>query len=284
MPAQLPPLPEGRTSGFPYSLLWEEFAQIWEDLGDRPGQEEAYESLLTKAAECDISLDEEPSASAIRAAVQPLELSTQAEEELVGKLYRLAAAYRIPRLKKALGQDAAATKSHLNELASAAAKFADLLDDTPLDQEVLLGLLRSHVDPAAEMPLFHLKAMAREAQTLAATAEMMAKEIPQMPRGATTDILKARLMEAATRLIGSSASDYLEYRQADSAGRNPRPTSNSARVLFAYLKLVDPSLTNTTIVRLLKGHDYGLKRVTRRELEGPPKAWPHHVARKKLTR
>jgi hypothetical protein len=92
-------------------------------------------------------------------------------------------------------------------------------------------------------------------------------------------------MEAATKAIGGSAADYLEVLQADTEGRNPRPKSTSARVLFDYLRLVEPALTNATIVRLFAGHNYGPKQVTMKQLESlPPKSWPSHVARKKLTR
>lgn len=285
MPSQLPPRPEGRTSGFPYSILWEEFAQIWEELDRRRDAEGTYETLLAKAVPLKLCLSSEPSRAAIKDAIKPLELAPAAAEELGAKLYRVAAAYRIPQLKKALGLGAGASKTHLAKLAAAAGKLADLLEGTPLEQEVLLGLLRSHVDPDAEKPLFNFKELMRETSNLAAAATMIADEIPQMPRGTTANILQACLMEAATRAIGKSAEGYLEVLQADTAGRNPRPKSTSARVLFAYLNLVDPSMTKTTMVRLFAGHNYGPELVTMEEIMGlPPKQWPRHVARSKLTR
>jgi hypothetical protein len=170
-------------------------------------------------------------------------------------------------------------------VAAAAAKLAGLLESTPLEQEVVLGLLRKHVDPKSQQPLFNFKSLINEISKLAAAAKMVADEMPQMPRGTSANILHARLMEAATRAIGESASDYLEVLQADSIGRNPRPKSTSAHVLFAYLKLVEPSMTGTKMVRLCAGHNCGPKPVTIEELENlPPKSWPHHVARRKLTR
>lgn len=285
MPSQLPPPPEGLTSGFPYSILWEEFAHIWDELDQRRDPEEAYEALLAKAVPLKLSLSREPSRAAIQDIIQPLELAPAAAEELGAKLYRIAAAYRIPRLKNALGLGAAATKIQLAKLAAAADGLANRLEGTPLEQEVILGLLRSHVDPDSEKPLFNFSELIRETRKLAAAATMMADEIPQMPRGTTANILQARLMEAATRAIGYSAEGYLEVLQADTAGRNPRPKNTSARVLFAYLNLVDPSMTKTTIVRLFAGLSYGPEFVTWEQIMAlPPKRWPRHDARRKLTR
>jgi hypothetical protein len=285
MSSQLPPPPEGRISGFPYSILWEEFAQIWEELDRRRDPEEQYEALIAKAAPLELCLTREPSRLAIQEIIQPLELPDAAAEHLAAELYRIAAAYRIPQLKKALGLGATATKSHLAKVAAAAAKLAGLLESTPLEQEVVIGLLRKHVDPKSQKPLFNFKELINETSKLASAATMIVDEIPQMPRGTSANILKARLMEAVTRAIGESAAEYLEVLQADAAGRNPRPKSRSAHVLFAYLKLVEPALTNTAIVRLFAGHNCGPKLVTIEEIEDlPPKSWPHHVARRKLTR
>jgi hypothetical protein len=285
MSSQLPPRPEGRNSGFPYSILWEEFAQICEELGQQGNPEKLYEALLPKAAPLAVAFDREPSRMAIRETIQPLELSEAAAEQLTRELYRIAAAYRIPQLKKALGLGASATKSHLTKMAAAAAKLSNLLENTPLEQEVVLGLLRGHIDPDIKVPLFDFKDLVNEISKLAAAATLMADEIPQMPRGTSANILQARLIEAATQVIGESAADYLEVLQANTEGRNPRPKSTSARVLFAYLKLVEPAFTNATIVRLFSGHNYGPKEITMKQLESlPPESWPHHVARKKLTR
>ena len=285
MSSQLPPRPEGRTSGFPYSILWEEFAQIWEELDRRRDPEGIYEALLAKAVPLELGRSREPSRKAIKDTIKPLKLAPAAAEDLEAKLYRIAAAYRIPQLKKALGLGAGASKTHLAKLAAAARKLASLLEGTPLEQEVILGLLRSHVDPDAKKPLFNFKELMRETSKLAAAATMIADEIPQMPRGTTANILQARLMEAASRAIGESAEGYLEVLQADTAGRNPRPKSTSARVLFAYLNLVDPSMTKATMVRLFAGHNYGPELVTMEQIMGlPPKRWPRHDARRKLTR
>lgn len=285
MSLQLPPRPEGRESGFPYSILWEEFAQIWEALDKQRDPEREYEALLARALPLEVCLATEPSPSAIAEALNPLELAPAAVEELTAKLYRIAAAYRIPLLKKALGLGAAETKAHLQQVAKAAAKFAKLLERTSLEQEVVLGLLRRHVDREAEMLLFSFKNIIKEARDLAAAAAMMADEAPQMPRGTSANILQARLMEAATRAIGESSADFLEVRQADTAGRNPRAKSRSAKVLFAYLDLVEPSMSDTTKVRLFAGHNCGSQSVSMEELKGlPPTRWPLHDARKRLTR
>lgn len=285
MPSQLPPRPEGHTTGFPYSILWEEFAQIWERLEERSGLEEAYEALLAKAVPLKLCLTTEPSRAAIKQTIQPLKLSSPAADELEARLYRIAAAYRIPHLKIELGIGAAASKAHLAKLSAAAARFAKLLASTPVEQEVVLGLVRGHVDPDAERPPFNFKDLLREASNLSGAATMMAEEIPQLPRGTSVDVLQARLMEAATRAIGLSAADELKVLQADGAGRNPRPKSTSARVLFAYLNLVDPGMTDTAKVRLFAGHNYGPKSVSIEELKAhPPKSWPLHDSRKKLTR
>jgi hypothetical protein len=285
MSSQLPPRPQGRISGFPYSILWEEFAQIWEALDQRRDPEAPYEALLAKAAPLKLCLATEPSRAAIQETIQPLELLEADSERLAGKLYRIAAAYRTPQLKKALGLGATATKSHLAAVAAAAAKLATLLESTPLELEVVLGLVRKHVDSDSDQPLFHFKDLINEATNLGAAASMVADEMPQMPRGTSANILQARLMEAATRAIGESAADCLEVLQADTAGRNPRPKSKSAHVLFAFLKLVEPSMTKTTMVRLFAGHNCGPTRVTMKQLTDlPPKSWPNHVARNKLTR
>lgn len=285
MPLQLPPRPEGRTSGFPYAILWEEFAQIWEALDERGDPERKYEALLTNAQEHDVCLAKEPSRDAIRDTLKPLDLPPAAVDELAAKLYRIAAAYRIPRLKKALGLGPVETKAHLRQLAKTAAKLANLLERTSLEQEVVLGLLRAHIDPKAASPLFNFEAIVEEARCLAAVATMMAEETPQMPRGTSANILQARLMEAATRAIGKFASDFLEVLQADTAGRNPRPKSTSAKVLFAYLNLVEPAMSDTTKVRLFTDHNCGPRFVSLEELKGPsPTRWPLHGARQRLTR
>lgn len=242
-----------------------------------------YEALLATAAPLQHCLSKEPSRTAIQATIQPLELSPVAAEELVAELYRIAAAYRIPQLRKELGLGAGESKKHLARLSGAAAKLAEMLESTSLEQEAVLGLLRRYVDPEAEKPLFNFKGLVKEISSLAAAARMMADEIPQMPRGTSANILQARLMEAATRAIGNASADFLEVLQSDSTGRNPRPKSTSARVLFAYLKLVDPLMTKTTMVRLFVDHNCGPRWV--KNLEAlPPKRWRHHDARKKLTR
>lgn len=285
MTSQLPPPPEGHTSGFPYSILWEEFAQIWEDLDKARDPETAYEALLARAVPLKLCLSREPSRAAIEGIIKSLDLAPAAAEELVATLYRIAAAYRIPQLKKGLGLGPGASKVHLAKLAAAANKLAHLLEVTPLEQEVILGLLRVDVDPGAEKPIFDFRELIRESGRLAAAARMMADEIPQLPRGTSANILQARLMEASTRAIGESATDYLEVLQADTAGRNPRAKSTSAHVLFAYLNLVDPSMTKATIVRLFAGHNCGPKLVTTDQIMAlPPKRWPHHDSRRKLTR
>jgi hypothetical protein len=265
--------------------LWEEFAQIWEELDRARNPEEIYEALLAKAGPLELGLAREPSREAIRDTIKPLELAPAAAEELEAKLYRIAAAYRIPVLKKALGLGAAATTSHLAKVAAAGAKLANLLESTPLEQEVILGLLRSHVDPDAEKPLFNFKELITETSKLAAAASMMANEIPRMPRGTSANILQARLMEASTNAMGEAAADFLEVLQADSAGRNPRPKSRSGRVLFAYLKLVEPRMTRATKVRLFLDHNRGPRPVTWEQLTAlPPRRWPLHETRQKLTR
>ena len=284
MSSQLPPPPKGRTSGFPYSILWEEFAQIWEPLEKAGELEGAYEALLAEAKARNLGLPREPSREAVRDTIRPLQLSTAAADELEARLYRIAAAYRIPRLKKALGLGAAASKKHLAKIAVASAELAELLKNTPLTHEVVLGLLRVRLDPA-QKPLFNFKALVKEAGDLARTAKLMADEIPLMSRGTSANILQARLMEAATRAIGEAAADFLEVLQADTAGRNPRPKSTSAGVLFAYLDLVDPGMTDATKVRLFAGHNCGPKFVSWEELEAlPRKRWPQHEARRKLSR
>jgi hypothetical protein len=200
-------------------------------------------------------------------------------------LYRIAAAYRIPQLKKELGLGAGASKKELARLSGAAAKLVERLESTSLELEVILGLLRGHVDPEAEKPLFNFKNLVKEIGSLAAVARMMADEIPQMPRGTSANILQARLMEAATRAIGEASADFIEVLQSDKAGRNPRPKSTSARVLFAYLGLVDPSMTRTTMARLFFDHNRGPRFVSLEELKTlPPKRWRHHDAHKRLTR
>ena len=284
MSAQLPPPPEGPTSGFPYSILWEEFAQIWERLDEARDVEGAYETLIAEAEPRKLGLRKEPSRDAIRDMITPLQLPAVAADELEAKLYRIAAAYRIPQLTKALGLGAAASKKHLARIAAASAALADLLENTPLTHEVVLGLLRKHVDPTQKL-LFNFKAIVKETGDLARTAKVMADEIPLMPRGTSANILRARLMEATTRTIGEAATDFLEVLQADTAGRKPRPKSTSAHVLFAYLDLVDPGMTDAAKVRLFAGHNCGPQFVSWKELEAlPPRRWPQHEARKKLMR
>ena len=285
MTSQLPPPPEGRITGFPYSLLWEEFAQIWEGLAQKRDTGATYEALLATAAPLQCCLPREPSREAIRDTIKPLGLPPAAAQQLCAELYRIASAYRIPQLKKELGLGAGASKKHLARLADASAKLVEMLESTTLEQEVVLGQLRRHVDPKAEKPLFNFKELVKELNSLGATAKMMADEIPQMPRGTSVNILRARLMEAATRAIGQASADFLEVVQTDSTGRKPRPKSTSAHVLFAYLNLVDPSMTNKTMVRLFLDHNCGPRRVSMEELKAlPPKRWRHHAAHKRLTR
>ena len=284
MSSQLPPPPEGRTSGFPYSILWEDFAHIWERLEDARDVEGAYETLLAEAAPRKLCLSAEPSRARIRSIIGPLELCPRAADELEAKLYRIAAAYRIPQLTNMLGFGATATKKQLKKIAAASEALAELLKGMPLEHEVVLGFLRAQVD-TTQQPLFHFKALVKELGDLTRAAQIMADEMPQMPRGTSANIIQARLMEAATRVIGNAAKAPFEVLQADSAGRNPRAKNTPAKVLFAYLDLVDPGMTDSTKVRLFLGHNHGPKFVTWKELqELPPEGWPFHEARKKLTR
>lgn len=285
MPSQLPPAPRGRTSGFPYAILWEEFAEIWERLDDRRDLEGTYETLLASAAARGLGVDREPGREAIKEIIRPLNLPPDSAAELEAKLYRIAAAYRIPQLKIEIGLGASATKSHLTKLATAAARFTKLLENTPVEQQFVLALLRKQVDPTTDKLLFNFEVLVKEVTNLTDAASAMAKEVPQMPRGKSVSVIRARLMDAATRAIGNSADDCLEVLQADSERRNPRPKSTSAKVLFAFLSLVDPKMTNAEKVRLFAGHNHGPKFVSIEEMKGPgPKRWPLHDAREKLTR
>lgn len=282
MTRQKPPKSEGKLTGFPYSHLWEEFGAIWESLDERREIEGKYEALLAECEARDGTDLSAPSLVKIASIVDEFDPDAGKRDELIGSLYRIAAAYWIPQLKRKLGRGAAATQKQLNQISRQAAKLADLLHQPDYDVEVLLDYVRlKAVDPAAKR-LLNFRALIEELQSLSASARVCAEEVPRMPRGTSTSILQVRLMEASTAAIGEAFhTNEIEVKQADSAGRRPRPGSKSAELLFAYLSLVEPAMTDTTKVRLFLGYSRAWISVTRKEIEAdiPPRKWRHRQPR-----
>lgn len=283
MARKLPPDSKGKHTGFPYAIFWEEFGEIWESLDNRPEVEGTYESLAAQLNSRGLNDRAYPNFDAVRSAVKPLGLECGAAEGLSSRLYRIAAAYLVPQLKIALGQGAAESARRVKRLARQANDLVSTLGETSMDLEVLLGIIRSQIDPSAT-PLFDFKSLVRELEALSASAVACADEIPRMPRGTSVSVLEARLMEAATQAIGEVSNIELEVRQADSAGRNPRPGSSSAEVLFRYLDLVEPTMTDTTKVRLFRKFSRAWISVSRKEVEAdiPPRKWRSRTGRREL--
>lgn len=284
MAQQKPPKSEGLLSGFPYSTLWEEFAEIWHSLGDRAETVGTYEILLGQRDAMTRLGATYPTAAAIMDLVQRLDLAPAKAKALSDRLYRIAAAFCLPRLRKELGIDPIAVRKRLTTLSRTAGEAAAQLQHVSVDQEIVLGLIRGLVVDRKATPLFDFKVLVRELRDLSASAQVCASEIPRMGRGTSISVMRARLMEAATAAIGEASSIEIEVRQADSAGRNPRAGSKSAEFLFKYLNLVDPGMTEATKVRLFLEFNRAWRSLTSQEMraEASPRRLHPRGAREKL--
>lgn len=288
MAKQKSPESNGQITGFPYASLWEEFGAIWQALGEREGVEGSYEKLL---AECRSKGRDVPT-SLCRGGIADLVDGAGADparhDELIDKLYRIAAAYLIPSLKIELGRGAAGTQERLEQISRGASKLADLLAEADYDLEVLLDYVRLGSVKDNEGRLFNFRQLIKELNELSESARLSAQEVPRMPRGSTFNILQARLMEAATAAIGDAFRHIeIEVRQSDSEGRNPRPASATGELLFRYLDLVDPKMTDRTKVRLFLEFSRSWVSVSLDDVENdrPPKNYlRRHFGRQNLDR
>lgn len=251
MAKQKPPESNGLITGFPYGNLWEEFDATRQTLGEREGVVGSYEKLLAECRSKGRDVPASPCRSDIADLVDEAGADPARRDELIEKLYRIAAAYLIPSLKIELGRGAAGTQKRLEQIASRASKLAELLAEPDYDLEVLLDYVRLGSVNNNAGRLFNFRQLIKELNELSESARLSAQEVPRMPRGSTFDILQARLMEAATAAIGDAFRHIeIEVKQSDSEGRNPRPASVTGELLFRYLDLVDPKMTDRTKVRL----------------------------------
>ncbi|WP_423140816.1 hypothetical protein ACOYW6_08060 [Parablastomonas sp. CN1-191] len=251
MAEQKPPKSEGEITGFPYATLWEEFGAIWQTLGAREGVEGSYEKLLAECGSKGRDLPAGPSRHDIADLVEHTPAAPAKRDELIDKLYRIAAAYLIPTLKIQLGRGAADTQTRLNQISTSASKLAALLAEPEYDLEVLLDFVRLGSVNAEAGRLFNFRDLIAELEELSESARVSAREVPRMSRGSTTDLLRIRLMEAATAAIGDAFPGIeIEVKQSDTERRNPRPASVTGELLFRYLGLVDPKMRDRAKVRL----------------------------------
>ncbi len=243
----------GDVSRFPYSVLWQEFGELWEGLGRTDASAAKFEKLLADCAAAGQVMPVAVTAAAISDLLTPLKLAPAEHQQLVDTLYGLAAEYLIPKVRQALRQSPAQVERRLNQLARKATVFADALEGIDIDIEVVLGLLRSTVENSAtsKPPIFHFRQLVTEARTLANAAALMSDELPRHAQGTSVDLLATRWVQASLRAIEFSGRLRIEILQADGAGRNPRPKGGPAEVLFDYLRLVEPGMPDATKVRLI---------------------------------
>lgn len=285
MAKQKPPKPAGKISGFPYSILWEEFGEIWDNLEPKNDTVSRYEALITWRVEQGQVGRPFPSRDDISRIVSVLELKAPVSEELVERLYGIAAAYCLPRIKAKLGLGARATAKRLSKVSRLASQLVEVLVDTDTEIEIIMELVRCTVVDPGEKPQFNLLNLTQELRSLASSSRVCASEIPNLPRGKSINVMQARLMQAATRVIGEASKIELEVKQFDGVGPCPRPGSASSEVLFKFLDLVDPAMTDATKVRLFRAYSKTWYSVTLEEIardEFPRKLRARQKARAKI--
>lgn len=275
MARQKPPKPNGRITGFPYDGLWEEMRSVRETLGTRTEDLARYEKLLAEREERGFGGRAFPALNTVRQIVSELALDDAEASDLSERLYRIAAAFCLPALKRELKRDNTSVSRRLKQLGAAAAKLAAKIDTFDRHEEVYLDLNRFSLVPQAEGKLFDLRKLASELRDLSSSSVRFADDMPRMPRGTSVKILQARLMLCTTAAINEVCEDELLVKQADSAGRNPRPGSKSAEALFRYLELVDPRMTDATKVRLFAEFNCPRFAATLEDIENdrPPLKW-----------
>ncbi|WP_126177101.1 hypothetical protein [Tsuneonella rigui] len=284
MSRQKLPDSKGKVSGFAYSALWEEFGTILEPLGAKPDVVRRYEDLLSALEKRGVA----PRTILTRAAISELvhsmgpQIRARNADVLAVQLYTIAAAYRLVELKELAGIGAAATKKRVRQIAKAAGALSDLLPELDLQFEVFLGLVRQRAVDQNSIPVFHLEQMATELRDLSVAASICASEIPSRSRGRSVDSLRARLMAAATSIIGDYCRQVeIEIKQSDTGGRNPRPGSSTGELLFRYLDLVEPQMGAIEKERLFAEHADSWISVTRKEIDDdePPRKWRRRTGR-----
>lgn len=253
MPKKKTPYSVGSQSRFPYYFLWEEFAELWEGFGKTGLTEAKFEQLLADCAAAGHPMPERVSQTAIHDVLGPLELAPAEQQQLADTLYRFAAEYLMPRVRKALRKTPRQVEKRLSQLVRKATIFADALEETDLNVQVVLRMLRRKIEnPANPEPTrSFFEQLVAETRDLAKAAAIMADEMPKRPQGTSVDLLAKRWVRAACRTIETVTHERIKVLQADGAGRNPRPKGTPAKVLFDYLQLVDPGTPDATKVRLI---------------------------------
>ena len=288
MTGQKPPDSKGRLSGFPYSILWEEFGPISIEMGTEAEVVGRAEALFAELSANQRTGLRYPTLAKVTEIVESFgpELGVADVVALSDRLYAIAAAYTLPKLQRAAGQDVSAVGKRLRHVARAADHLSELLGGIDVKLEIVLGLIRARVVDQSTTPNFQLEKLKEELVDLAASAQVCATELPRMPRGKSVNVLHARLMEAATKAIGEASRIEVEVKQADTAGRNPRPGSTTGALLFRYLDLVEPGMTDIAKERLFAKFGRSWASVTRREIEEDrfPRKWRRRTGRNDLIR
>lgn len=249
MARQKPPNPVGFVSDFPYQVFWEEFGELWENLELGYGGLKQFESLTSRAASARGAPPHRVTKDAIYEALDPLSLEPQRREDLSDKLYGLAAAYLTPRLRKELRHSPKQTEKRLRRLAATAKELLAILEPFDLELEAVLDVLKMRLDAReSSNSYFNFKILIQELRDLSRVAETFADEMPKWQRGTTVNVLRRRWIRTATRALDDIASEPVEVLQSDTAGRNPRPKNVTAKVLFEYLELVDPTVSHRAVV------------------------------------
>ena len=250
MSKQKPPNSVGKKSGFPYEIFWEEFAPDWLSMDAKTHDRAEFKALKAKESSFGGELAAKVDFCRIYWLLGPLALTTRAQRELAIELYDLAIAYLLPALRDAHGVGPRQLGPKLRSLRLKARTMRLALDNIDLNEEVMLGLLRSVLDnPNDSHPVFHFRKLKGELSDLERAAELLEGEIPKWKRGTSVKVLRTRWVEAAHHRIYMRTFDVIEVRQADTFGRNPRPHGVTAEVLFDYLALVDGKMTNAAKVK-----------------------------------
>lgn len=296
MSQQKPPESRGKVSGFPYSILWEEFGTILDALDEKPdavGRAEALFATLSPVEQKGLRF---PTAAMVDELVRSFgaELGARDPKALSLRLYAIAATHFLPKIKAAAGQDIKTSRARLQRIAKTAGQLSRLLGETNTQLSVALSFIRKAMISETAAPLFDFESLRLELDDLARSAKACVSELPRLPRGRTVNVHHARLMEAVTAAIGDASTVEIELKQSNTEGRNPRPDSVSARLLFDYLSLVEPAMTDAEKERLFAKFSRAGATVTLREMEerGPdgnkdyrmPRKWRRRTGRNDLIR
>jgi len=258
MGKQQPPDPVGALTAFPYQLLWEEFGRECESLLD-PEDDDAirlFESLRGQlrrpAAYSNFSRE------AVAASIAQSNPELAKRNLLVDRLFRLGAAYLVPRMQRELGLGSAKAKEDVAHLAKAVEQLMDRL--AVIDINLLLTIQREgsfqqmlRGDPVQSqdpLGMGRLSGLMHTLVELSEGAAVVAEEIPVLPQARSVDVLTRRLVrDAATLLKQAGAGPFNFPRSAKF-----EPATAGAHLLWDFLKLLDRQLSGQTVHNVLKAN------------------------------